>query len=399
MKKLIAMAMAGVMALSLVACGGGSSSAGQAGGSSAAAGGSSAAGETSGEAVKLAFITDTGNIDDHSFNQYSYEGVTSFAEANGFEANYFRPADDSDADRIDAITQAVNDGAKVVVMAGYLFAPALYTVQEQFPDVQFLALDVGTTDMLGAGGVDTSAADFNIEDYNIADYVGDNVALITYQEEQAGYLAGYATVKDGYTKLGFLGGIAVPAVVRYGYGFVQGAEAAAEEMGVDVSMKYWYSGSFTANDDIKARMDSWYADGTEVIFSCGGGIYSSAISAAEASANGGKIIGVDVDQSADGEMVITSATKALAHSVELALTDCMNNGWQWTDTYAAQETKLGAADECVALPMETSKFNTFDQAQYDELYAKLLDGSVTVDDNSDPATHPSTTKVTVDWQE
>ena len=377
MKKLIAMAMAGVMALSLVACGG----------------------ETSGEAVKLAFITDTGNIDDHSFNQYSYEGVTSFAEANGFEYNYFRPADDSDADRIDAITQAVNDGAKVVVMAGYLFAPALYTVQEQFPDVQFLALDVGTTDMLGAGGVDTSAADFNIEDYNIADYVGDNVALITYQEEQAGYLAGYATVKDGYTKLGFLGGIAVPAVVRYGYGFVQGAEAAAEEMGVDVSMKYWYSGSFTANDDIKARMDSWYADGTEVIFSCGGGIYSSAISAAEASANGGKIIGVDVDQSADGEMVITSATKALAHSVELALTDCMNNGWQWTDTYAAQETKLGAADECVALPMETSKFNTFDQAQYDELYAKLLDGSVTVDDNSDPATHPSTTKVTVDWQE
>ena len=315
MKKLIAMAMAGVMALSLVACGGGSSSAGQAGGSSAAAGGSSAAGETSGEAVKLAFITDTGNIDDHSFNQYSYEGVTSFAEANGFEANYFRPADDSDADRIDAITQAVNDGAKVVVMAGYLFAPALYTVQEQFPDVQFLALDVGTTDMLGAGGVDTSAADFNIEDYNIADYVGDNVALITYQEEQAGYLAGYATVKDGYTKLGFLGGIAVPAVVRYGYGFVQGAEAAAEEMGVDVSMKYWYSGSFTANDDIKARMDSWYADGTEVIFSCGGGIYSSAISAAEASANGGKIIGVDVDQSADGEMVITSATKALALSL------------------------------------------------------------------------------------
>ena len=284
-------------------------------------------------------------------------------------------------------------------MAGYLFAPALYTVQEQFPDVQFLALDVGTTDMLGAGGVDTSAADFNIEDYNIADYVGGNVALITYQEEQAGYLAGYATVKDGYTKLGFLGGIAVPAVVRYGYGFVQGAEAAAEEMGVDVSMKYWYSGSFTANDDIKARMDSWYADGTEVIFSCGGGIYSSAISAAEASANGGKIIGVDVDQSADGEMVITSATKALAHSVELALTDCMNNGWQWTDTYAAKETKLGAADECVALPMETSKFNTFDQAQYDELYAKLLDGSVTVDDNSDPATNPSTTKVTVDWQE
>ncbi len=395
MKRLIALAMASVMALSLVGCGGGGSSSQN----SSAAGGSSAAGETSGEAVKLAFITDTGNIDDHSFNQYSYEGVTSFAEANGFEANYFRPADDSDADRIDAISQAVNDGAKVVVMAGFLFAPALYTVQEQYPDVQFLALDVGTTDMLGAGGVDTSAADFNIEDYNVADYVGDNVALITYQEEQAGYLAGYAAVKDGYTKLGFLGGIAVPAVIRYGYGFVQGAEAAAEEMDVDVSMKYWYSGTFNANDDIKARMDSWYADGTEVIFSCGGGIYSSAISAAEASANGGKIIGVDVDQSADGTMVITSATKALAHSVELALTDCMNNGWKWTDTYAAKETKLGAADECVALPMETSKFNSFDQAQYDELYAKLLDGSITVDDSCDPAVHPVTTKVTVDWQE
>ena len=374
MKKLIAFVMAATMALSLVACGGNTNSTNSTGSSAGSTSGNSAA---SGN-TDVGFVTDVGNIDDHSFNQYSFEGVTNFATANNLKANYFRPADDTDADRLDAIEQAINDGAKVLVMAGYLFAPCLAEAQQKYPDVQFLALDVSAADL-----PDTAS----------------NTALITYQEEQAGYLAGYAAVQDGYRKLGFLGGVAVSAVVRYGYGFVQGAEAAAQELGVDVEMNYWYSGSFEANDEIKAKMDSWYASGTEVVFACGGAIYSSAISAAEAAGSNAKIIGVDVDQSNDGEMVITSATKSLAHSVELALTDCMNNGWKWSETYAGKETKLGAAQDCVALPMESSKFTTFTQEKYDELYAGLRDGSIVVDNTSDPAVHPETTRVTVDWQE
>ena len=377
MKKLISLVMAAAMAFSMVACGGSTNSASTAtSGSTDTSTATSTA--TTGGSTDVAFITDVGNIDDHSFNQYSYEGVTNFCTANGLKANYFRPTEDTDAARHDAIVQAANSGAKVVVMAGYLFAPALEQVQAEFHDVQFLALDVSSADLPNPAA---------------------NTAMITYQEEQAGYLAGYAAVKDGYTKLGFLGGLAVPPVVRYGYGFVQGADAAANELGVDVDVKYWYSSSFVANDDIKAKMDSWYADGTEVVFACGGGIYSSAISAAEASTNGGKVIGVDVDQSDDGSMVITSATKSLAHSVELALADCQANNWKWSEKYGAKETKLGVAEECVALPMETSRFESFTAEQYDELYAKLADGSVAVNDSADIMAHPETTKVTVDWQE
>ena len=328
-------------------------------------------------AKKVAFVTDVGNIDDHSFNQYSYEGVTKFCEENNLECNYYKPAGDTDQDRIDAINQAVTDGYGVIVMAGYLFGPACYTVASEHPEVLFLALDV-------------TEGDLN------ADTVPSNIALICYQEEQAGYLAGYAAVQEGYKELGFLGGIDVPAVIRYGYGFIQGADKAAQELGVtDVNIKYWYSGSFEANDDIATKMDNWYVGGTEVVFACGG-IYLSCLSAADA--NDGKMIGVDVDQSNVSERIITSAMKALSNSVVKALTDASANGWTWPTEYAGVCQYLGAADDCVGLPMETSQFTTFTQEQYDALFQSMADGTLVVDNNSDPDTKPETTNVTVDYQ-
>ena len=317
-------------------------------------------------AMSVAFITDVGNIDDHSFNQYSYEGVTKFCEANGLKSDYYKPAEDTDQAREDAIGQAIKDGYSTIVMAGYLFGPAVAASAEANPDVNFLALDVTTGDL----GTETCPA---------------NVALICYQEEQAGYLAGYAAVKDGYKQLGFLGGIDVPAVVRYGYGFVQGADAAAKEMDInDVTINYWYSGSFSPND------------GTEVGFACGGGIYLSCQSAAEA--NGAKMIGVDVDQSNISECIITSAMKALSNSVQLALGELKDNNMVWPEAYAGTCQYLGAKDDCVGLPIESSRFTTFTADEYNTLFAALVDGSLVVDNNSDPATHPETTNVTVDWQ-
>lgn len=329
-------------------------------------------------AMSVAFITDVGNIDDHSFNQYSYEGVTKFCEANGLKSDYYKPAEDTDQAREDAIGQAIKDGYSTIVMAGYLFGPAVAASAEANPDVNFLALDVTTGDL----GTETCPA---------------NVALICYQEEQAGYLAGYAAVKDGYKQLGFLGGIDVPAVVRYGYGFVQGADAAAKEMDInDVTINYWYSGSFSPNDEIASKMDSWYVGGTEVVFACGGGIYLSCQSAAEA--NGAKMIGVDVDQSNISECIITSAMKALSNSVQLALGELKDNNMVWPEAYAGTCQYLGAKDDCVGLPIESSRFTTFTADEYNTLFAALVDGSLVVDNNSDPATHPETTNVTVDWQ-
>ena len=328
--------------------------------------------------MKVAFVTDVGNIDDHSFNQYTYEGVTTFGANYGIDCTYYKPSEDTDQARIDAINQAITDGYKTIVMAGYLFGPACAQAAADHPDVNFLALDVSAGDL---GKNVTIPA---------------NVSLIIYKEEQAGYLAGYAAVKAGYKELGFLGGMSVPAVVRYGYGFVQGADAAAVEDGVDVNIKYWYCGGFGPTDEIAAKMDSWYTEGTEVVFACGGGIYLSCLSAAEA--NEGLMIGVDVDQSNISDCIITSAMKALSNSVQLALTACGENGWTWPEAYAGTCQSLGAAEDCVGLPMANSKLGAFDEAAYETLFAAILDGSVAIDDNSDPETHPETAKVVVDWQ-
>ena len=375
MKKLLAMAMAACMAFTMVACGGAASSTA----SSAAATSEAASAEsTTGAKTDVAFVTDVGNIDDQSFNQDTWQGVQDFCAANGLNANYYRPTEDSDAARIEQMDNAVADGAKAIVVAGYLFGSSIAEAQEKYPEVQFLALDVSAFDL----GDKTAGA---------------NTALITYREEQAGYLAGYAAVIDGYKELGFLGGMAVPAVIRYGYGFVQGADAAAKELGVsDVNIKYWYSGGFAATDEVKNKMDGWYSEGTEVVFACGGPVCQSCDAAAQA--NGGKMIGVDVDQSGQFDTVITSAMKALANSVNVALTDAMNNGWKFSETYAGKETTLGAAEDCVGLPMETSKFTAFTQEQYDTLFTAIADGSLVVDNSFDAEVKPAVTNVTVDYQ-
>lgn len=377
MKKFLAFVMAASMALSLAACGGSSASTATSTTTEATSEAASAA-STSGSKTDVAFVTDVGNIDDQSFNQYTWQGVQDFCSANNLSANYYRPTEDSDAARLEQMDNAVNDGAKSIVVAGYLFGSAIAEAQEKYPDVQFLALDVSTADL----GDKTPTA---------------NTALITYKEEQAGYLAGYAAVYDGYKELGFLGGMAVPAVIRYGYGFVQGAEAAAKEIGAtDVNIKYWYSGGFAATDEVKNKMDGWYSEGTEVVFACGGPVCQNCDAAAQA--NGGKMIGVDVDQSGQFDTVITSATKGLAESVNEALTDALNNGWKFSETYSGKETKLGAAENCVGLPMATSKFTSFTQEQYDTMYAAIVDGSLAIDDSFDDNVKPAVTTITVDYQ-
>ena len=328
------------------------------------------------EGTYLALVTDVGNIDDKSFNQGSYEGMVAFAEANNIDYDYFRPSEDSDASRVETITTAIEEnGATVIVCPGFMFAQAITDVQDKFPEVMFLGLDLTTGDL-------TPSA---------------NTTLISYQEEQAGYLAGYAAVKDGYTKLGFLGGMAVPAVIRFGYGFVQGADAAAAEAGITVDIKHWYGNSFGPTDDVKVKMDSWYADGTEVVFACGGGIYLSAIAAADAAS--GKVIGVDVDQSAESPLIITSATKGLGSSVGTALTALYENGGAaWPAEYAGQQKVLGAAEGGVGLPTaaDSWRLETFTQDEYNAVYEKLVSGEIVVSAEMD--VQPTVTNATVDYQ-
>lgn len=388
MKKVLALVLAMVMVFSLAACTGGGSTT-DAPASEAPTGEPATqppeteppAEETDApaeEGYEIALVTDVGNIDDKSFNEGSWNGVVEYAEANNKTYAYYRPSEDSTEARVEAIGTAVSKGAKVIVCPGYMFAETLSTVQGQYPDVMFLGLDVAEGDMV--------------------DGLTENTALITYQEEQAGYLAGYAAVKDGYTKLGFLGGMAVPAVIRYGYGFVQGADDAAAELGITVDINYWYGNSFVATDDIKIKMDGWFTGGTEVVFACGGGIYLSALQAAEQSGTG-KVIGVDVDQAAESELIITSAMKDLTESTKVALGALFDNGGTWPAEYAGKGAVLGAADGAVALPTadESWRLETFTVEEYNDVLQKIISGDIEISSATDTQPEVSAS-ANVDYQ-
>jgi len=329
---------------------------------------------------KVALVTDVGDIDDKSFNQGTWEGVVAFGEETGVEYKYFRPSEDADEARVETIRNAIADGATAVVCPGFLFETAIYEVQEEYPDVAFLLLD-GTP---------------HTPDYETF-FTAPNTHNILYMEEQAGYFAGWAAVMDGYTKLGFCGGMDVPAVVRYGFGFVQGANDAAKEKGNvdDIDLKYWYSGVFWPTDDIKAKMSGWYGSGTEVVFSCGGGIYLSVVAAAE-EANG-KVIGVDVDQYAESDLIITSAMKGLTHTTHMALLALYANEWVWPAAYSGQTAVLGAADDAVGLPTAPTswRLNVFTVAEYEALFAQVAAGSVAVSNSIDA---PPTVDIAVKYE-
>ena len=410
-KRLLATLTAAMMVVSLAACGGSSSG----GASSAAAEASTAAVEastaaaeastaaaeastaeetptdTGGENMRVAMITDYGDITDQSFNQTTYEASKAFCESNGIDFTYYKPAGDSTAERVAMIDKAVADGYNVVVLPGFAFADAIYETASLYPDLKYVALDVSEGDLTAYGAREFDAA---------------NVFSAVYQEEISGYFAGYAAVKLGYKSLGFLGGMAVPAVQRFGYGFVQGADDAAAELGLtDVEVNYVYGGLFYGTPEFTAAMDTWYGNGTEVVFACGGGIYTSAAEAAQKV--DGKVIGVDVDQAAiiDGYygagMTVTSAMKGLAPTVETLLGAIYTGTW---DAYAGQIQNLGLISgtdpefNYVQLPMETTQWGDgFTQEDYIELVGKIYDGTIKVSNDISVEEPPAST-ITVNFQ-
>ena len=409
MKKFLAMILALVMALSLVACGDKKDD---------------NQGDTNETTYKVAMITDYGDITDQSFNQTTYEACKAFADANKIEFSYFKPAGDNTADRVAMIESAVDEGYNVIVMPGYAFGGAIVEAAPQHKDVKFIALDVGKGDLLEAGvAAKGEEYDYNPDNWDLSEYVDmSNVYCAVYQEELCGYMAGYAAVKLGYKNLGFLGGMAVPAVVRYGYGFVQGVDAAAAELKLtDVKVNYVYGGQFFGDADITAKMDTWYAGGTQVVFACGGGIYTSAVDAAK-KVEGAKVIGVDVDQAgvianyAAGEgadqatidgykaLTVTSAMKGLYPATYDTLTDVIING-NWAN-YAGKIATLGlvSADDpalnYVQIPMESTQWadGAFTQDDYKTLVKAMFDGTLTVSNDVTKAAKDFATVITVDEQ-
>lgn len=339
-KKIGAALLAAMMVMSATGCSQGGNTAD-----------TSAAEGASGAGAEIAMIADGGSIDDQGFNQGTYEGVKQYGEEKGISYKYYKPVEKTTDAYLSAMELAIEGGAKIIVAPGFRFTEAMYVAQDTWPDLKFVLLD----------GVPASNGETKI---------GENTVGIQYAEEQAGFLAGYAAVTEGYKKLGFMGGVATPAVVRYGYGFIQGAEAAAKESGIsDVQMNYYYTGTFDATPETQTLAATWYQNGTEVIFACGSGVGQSVMAAADASESG-KSIGVDIDWAGESETVVTSAMKSLSGTVYQMLEKFYSNTFP-----GGENIMMDASNKGVELPMETSRFETFDQAKYDEVYGKLADGT------------------------
>ncbi len=358
MKKFVALLLAAMMLLSVVAF------------------------ASADEEMRVAMITDVGTITDQSFNQATYEAAQAWCAANGIDFTYYQPASDTDADRIAMIDKAYDEGYNVFLMPGYKFAAAIVATVNEYDDALFVALDVSEYDLQDANG---TADDFSWE-------YPSNLYCAVYQEELCGFMAGYAAVKLGYKHLGFLGGMAVPAVIRYGFGFVQGANQAAAELEIadQVTVQYVYGNQFYGDADITAYMDTWYQSlGVEVVFACGGGIYTSAAEAAQKV--GGKVIGVDVDQAptideAYGEgMTVTSAMKGLGATVETLLTAIAAGEWE---AYSGQVQTLGLigdepAANYVQIAPSTQFADGFSPDDYNALVAAMFAGEVEVSNATD----------------
>lgn len=361
------------------------------------------AADASEEKMKVAMLTDSGDITDQSFNQMTYEACKAWGKENDIEFNYYKPQSDSDEARTVSVDQAVADGANVIVLSGYVFAPTVIDESDLYPEVKFLALDVSAGDICEKGIGE--GYDYNPDHYNVTDYYNeDNVYCCTYQEELSGFMAGYAAVMLGYRHLGFLGGMSVPAVNRYGYGYVQGADAAAKELGItdEVQVEYVCGGQFYGDADITAYMDTWYGSkGVEVVFACGGGIYTSAAEAAVKT--GGKVIGVDSDQSATIDdykegLTVTSAMKGLQVTIDNVLDAILDNEW---DKYVGKIENLGMespdpAENYVQLPEETTQWDgTFTKEDYQKLVQRMYNGEYEV--SSDSTTFPETEITATDY--
>ena len=361
------------------------------------------AADASEEKMKVAMVTDSGDITDQSFNQMTYEACKAWGKENDIEFNYYKPQSDSDEARTASVDQAVADGANVIVLSGYVFAPTVVDESDLYPEVKFLSLDVSAGDICEKGIGE--GYDYNPDHYNVTDYYNeDNVYCCTYQEELSGFMAGYAAVMLGYRHLGFLGGMSVPAVNRYGYGYVQGADAAAKELGItdEVQVEYVCGGQFYGDADITAYMDTWYGSkGVEVVFACGGGIYTSAAEAAVKT--GGKVIGVDSYQSATiddykEDLTVTSAMKGLQVTIDNVLDAILDNEW---DKYVGKIENLGMespdpAENYVQLPEETTQWDgTFTKEDYQKLVQRMYNGEYEV--SSDSTTFPETEITATDY--
>lgn len=330
--------------------------------------------ETGGE---IAFVYD-GDIEDGSYNEAIYEGIRMYALAAGITFSYYGAEEGSAEGHVAAIERAVSSQAGIIICAGYDFQDAVEELQGEYPEISFLLIDGSLED----------------DESNTAKFKN-NVHCVSFREEESGYLAGYMAVLEGYRRLGFLGGKKEPSVIRYGYGYLQGIDEAAQDMGIeDITVNYYYSGSFIATQETKEMAKQWYEAGTEVIFACGGSLYEAVLEAAEE--KNGILIGVDRDQNGISKRFLTSAIKDIANGVIISLDDYYASGRKWSKDFAGQSIHYGVEDRCAGIPiLDTEwRFQKVTREEFLEIYQNIRTGEIKVSDNIE---HKPRVDITVNY--
>lgn len=303
---------------------------------------------------EIAMVTDSGMIMDGGYSQTAWTAISDFGSKEGVSHKYYKAAEASEEAYKAAIDNAVDKGAKVIIADGDSFEDVVYKAQKEYKDVSFILID--------AEPVDQKSGETKI---------GNNTHVVIFASEQAGYLAGYSAVKDGNTKLGFMGDSSNSVIMDYGYGFLQGAEAAAKDSETDVKVKYHYCTDEEDRDAILDRAGSWYEGGTEVIFACGNDTEQPVVEAAELAEK--RVIAFETDKHQMSDTIMTSAAKNIAKALESALEQYYDGEFP-----GGNITQYNAENDGIFIDMENARFDSFDKGDYKEVFGSLADGKTAV---------------------
>ena len=299
---------------------------------------------------EIAMVTDADMIMDGGYSQVAWTAISEFGADKGVSHKYYKAPEASDEAYMETIDNAVEKGAKLIIADGSSFADVVCSAQKEYKDVKFILIDSEPVDK-ESGKTD----------------IGDNTAVVMFASEQAGYLAGYSAVKDGKTQLGFIGDEKKSVVMDYGYGFLQGADAAAKETGAAVSVNYRYCTSDDTRESILSTASEWYGAGTEVIFACGETVEQPVIEAAELTDR--KVIAAETDKSEMSDTVMTSAVKDIDGVLEELLKQYRR------DKFPGGEVQTyNAENDGIWLEMSNGRFAAFSESDYNSVLDTIKDG-------------------------
>ena len=353
-KRAIALALSALVLTGLVGCGS-----------------KSEGGQTPAEdAMKVGMVTDSGTIDDKSFNQGTWEGIIKAESELGIDKNYIKPAGETEADYLKEIQNLYDTGYKFIVTPGFKFETAVFQAQTKYSDAKFVILD----------GAPHSG------DYN--NVIADNTVSIMFAEHESGFLAGVATaleLQDG--ELGFIGGLEIPAVQRFNWGFQQGVAYANENLGTKMSIKeenVKYANSFADIPAGKQLAATMYDRGVKAIFCAAGGTGLGAINEAKERVSNGNevwVVGVDVDQYADGiydeannkSVVLTSAIK----KIDTATFDVIKAELDG-EFPGGEQLTFDAKNDGVGIPAENPNLSKETTDKVAEVFEKIKSGEIVV---------------------